>query len=58
MTRKGWLIAVILTFITICAWVIFDIIHTSSQVEIPSKLGEILEPINPQFDLKGLQQRP
>lgn len=56
MTKKEWLIATIATFITICAWVIFDIIHTRSQVEIPKDLQEVLEPINPNFDTKILEQ--
>ena len=54
MTRKEWLIAVILTFITICAWVIFDILHTRSQVEISPKILEVIEPISPQFNTDGL----
>ena len=54
MTRKEWLIAVILTFITICAWVIFDILHTRFQVEISPKIQEVIEPISPQFNTDGL----
>ena len=57
-TKKEWLIAVILTFITVCAWVIFDIVHARSQVEISPQLKEIIEPINPQFDLKALENTP
>lgn len=53
-TKKEWLTAVILTFITLCAWVVFDILHTRSQVEITPKLQEIIEPISPQFDADGL----
>ncbi len=56
MTRKEWLIAAILTFVTICAWVIFDILHTRAQVEISPKLQEIIEPINPDFNTKSLSQ--
>ena len=55
MIKQQWLIAAILTFITIIAWVIFDIIHTRQQVEIPQNLQEIIEPINPEFNLKGLE---
>lgn len=55
MTQKEWLIAVILTFITILAWVIFDIVHTRSAVEIPPKWQEVIEPIDPNFDLSGLK---
>lgn len=54
MTRKEWLIAAILTFITVCAWVIFDIIHARSQVEIPQKTQEIIEPISPDFNTQSL----
>ena len=54
MTRKEWLIAVILTFVTILAWVTFDIIHTRAQVEIPQKTQEIIEPISPDFNTSGL----
>lgn len=58
MTRKEWLIAAILTFVTICAWVIFDILHTRAQVEIPQKLQEVIEPISPDFDTKALESTP
>lgn len=58
MTKKGWLIATILTFITICAWVIFDILHARSKVEIPQKVQEVIEPINPQFNTKVLESIP
>lgn len=54
MTRKEWLIAAILTFVTITAWVIFDIIHTRSQVEVPQKIQEVIEPINPYFNTEGI----
>ncbi len=55
MTRKEWLIAAILTFITILAWVIFDILHTRASVEIPPKIQEIIEPINPELNTKGVE---
>lgn len=57
-TKKEWLIAAILTFITVCAWVIFDILHTRAQVEIPAKVQEIIEPISPEFDTSILDQLP
>lgn len=58
MTRREWLVAVILTFITVCAWVVFDIIHTRSQVEISPVWEEAKQPIDPQFDLKALEDAP
>ena len=58
MTRKEWLIAAILTFVTICAWVVFDILHTRNQVEVSSKLQEVIAPISPEFNTKSLESTP
>lgn len=55
MTQKQWLTAVILTFLTISAWVIFDILHSRSQVEIPQKWQEVTQPINPNFDTQTFE---
>lgn len=58
MTKKEWLIAAILTFVTILAWVIFGIIHIRSQVQIPTQLQIIIEPISPDFNIKSIQSTP
>lgn len=58
MTKKEWLIAAIFTFITICAWVIFDIVHARSKVEIPAKIQEVIEPINPDFNTQVIESQP
>lgn len=58
MTRKEWLIAAVLTFITILAWVVFDILHTRAKVEIPQQQEEVIEPISPDFNTKGLESQP
>ena len=55
MNKKQWLIATILTFLTICAWVVFDILHTRAKIEIPPKTQEIIEPISPDFDTSVLE---
>lgn len=55
MTNKEWLIAAVLTFITILAWVISDVIHTRSEVQISQKLQEVIEPISPDFNIQNLQ---
>lgn len=54
MTRKEWLIAAIMTLVTIVAWVTTDIIHTRSEVQIPQKLQEVIEPIDPNFNIESL----
>ncbi len=56
MTKKGWLIAVVLTFLTIVCWVIFDILHSRSEVQISPKLQEVIEPISPDFNTKSISQ--
>lgn len=58
MNRKEWMIAAILTFITICVWVVGDILHTRAQVEIPAKIQELIEPINPELNTKPLELVP
>ena len=58
MTSKQWLIATILTFITICAWVGFDILHQRSKVEISKETTDILEPLDPAFNTSGLESQP
>lgn len=55
MTKKEWLIAAILTLITIVSWMIFDVLHARAKVEIPQKVQEIIEPINPNFNIQSLE---
>lgn len=56
MIKKEWLVAAILTFITLLSWVIFDILHTRSQVKIPTNIQELIEPINPEFNTQILKE--
>ncbi|MCL5784840.1 MAG: hypothetical protein M1142_05835 [Patescibacteria group bacterium] len=58
MTRKEWLLAAIFTFATIMAWVISDVFHARSQVEVSPKLQEVIEPINPNFNTDSLESTP
>lgn len=58
MNRKEWLIAAVLTFITIVSWVVFDIIHKQQEVEIPTEVQEVLEPIAPNFDTGVVESLP
>ena len=58
MIRKELLIVSVLTFITVCAWVVFDILHTRAKVEIPQKVQEVIEPINPEFNTQVFESAP
>lgn len=55
MTKKGYLFVAIVTLITVIAWVAFDIAHKRSEVQIPSDLDKLVEPIDPSFDLGALK---
>lgn len=55
MDKKQWLIVTILLFVTIIAWVVFDILHSYSKVEIPDKVQEVIEPISPNFNTQSLE---
>lgn len=50
MIKKEWLIAAVLTFITISCWIAFDVLHKRAEVEIPQDLQKTIEPINPNFN--------
>lgn len=54
MTKKAYLIVAIATLLTIVAWVIFDTLHARSQVQVSSDLEQLVQPLDPNFDLSGL----
>jgi len=51
MNRKEFLLVAITTFITVVAWVVFDIIHARNSVQIDTNLLETIEPIDTNFDI-------
>ena len=57
MDKKQWLIAAILTFITVCFWVGFEILHKRIETQITPQVQELIEPINPNFDLTVIEKR-
>lgn len=57
MDRKQFLIIAFATFITVTAWVVFDIIHTRANVNIPTDIQDAIEPLNPDFDTGALQNK-
>ena len=58
MTKKEWLFAAILTFITACAWVVFDVLHARAKVEIPANIQEVIEPLDPEFNTSVVEGVP
>lgn len=55
MTKKGYLIVAIATLITVVGWVIFDIIHARSNVQVPADLEKLVEPLDPNLDVSILE---
>jgi len=55
MTKKGYLFVAILTLITVVLWVIFDVLHSQSEVKTPPDIEKLIEPLDPTFDLKGIE---
>ncbi len=55
MTRKEFLLIIIATLITVIAWAVFDIIHKRSAVHLPPNIQNIIEPIDPNFNLGNIK---
>lgn len=56
MKRYDLLIITVVTFLTIVIWVASDIFHARSQTQVSPKIQQVIEPINPNFDLSALQK--
>ena len=56
MFSKRSLYIVIFTFITVAAWIVFDILHAKSQVAIPAETQQLIEPIQPNFETDVLKE--
>lgn len=54
--RKQLLILAIATLITVLSWVILDTIHKRTAVEVPEKWQQAAEPLDPNFNLEGINQ--
>lgn len=52
--RKEFAVVALATLITIMAWLMFDITHKRAAVQLPANIQEVIKPINPNFDLQGI----
>lgn len=50
MSSKDLLTLSILTFITVVAWIVFDVYHTTTASTITPLQKELTAPIKPNFD--------
>jgi len=55
MNNRSFLYIVILTFLTVAAWVVFDILHSRSQITTPTETQKLIEPISPTFEIEVLK---
>jgi hypothetical protein len=50
MFRKEWLILSFLTFLTVLAWVFFDVYHAATTSTITPIQEKRMKPLSPKFD--------
>lgn len=50
MSNRDLLILSILTFITVVAWIIFDVYHAATTSTITPFQKELMNPLEPTFD--------
>lgn len=55
MDRKSFFIIAIATLITVVAWVMADVIHSTTNVEVSSDVQKVIEPLSPDFDSAALK---
>jgi hypothetical protein len=59
MIKNRYLVAIIVvSCLTALSWVIFDILHSRSEVKPSPEIEQLLEPVSPNFDegaIKDLQ---
>lgn len=51
MSGKQFLYVIIATLITILIWFGVDIYHSRNTVQISPEIQQVLEPVNPNFDI-------
>ncbi len=56
MISKKVFLVLFMSFITLLTWVVFDLLHSRAEVQPTPQVEPLLEPISPNFDLKGLDQ--
>ncbi len=53
---KDLIAILIVTFITVIAWVVFEIYHSSSSIYVSQEILDLAQPIEPTLDLEYLKQ--
>ena len=56
MINKRIFIVALMTFLTLVAWAVFDILHAKAAVKVPPQVEQLLEPVNPNFDQQTINE--
>lgn len=56
MNRQQFITILVISFIVLIAWLIFEFLHTKASVKVDIKVQDLLEPINPDFDKETLNK--
>ena len=56
MRSKDFLIVAIFTFVTVTAWIVFDVYHASISSTVTQVQEKLIAPFNPIFDQKTVNQ--
>jgi hypothetical protein len=55
MNGRQFLVVMIITFITVIVWVVFDILHSRSTIKPTQETVNLVKPISPDFDIDALK---
>ncbi len=56
ITSKQIYFFVLVTFITLVIWVIFDVLHNRAAVRPTPDVQKVIEPVDPNFDQDTINQ--
>lgn len=55
MSQKEFIVVITITFFVIMFWIISDIIHSKTALDIDPRAQSLTEPLNPTFDADTLK---
>lgn len=56
MSKRGWIIVLIITVLAIVVWILLDVILAKPNTGIDQKTQKLITPVNPNFDKSTLEK--
>ena len=56
MNCQQFITILIISFIVLIAWLLFDFLHTKASVQVETNVQDLLDPVNPDFDKDTLNK--